>query len=250
MQISLDDNYNIKSIVTNLDSKIVFNNSKLFDNFCSKYLFEFIDLQFMKAEELLQYQYKYDINLGCDFFFIKHDKGTAMINIECYYKDSIRIFPAIDIVTSNFISGWSFYKGYYSNVSIDLNSSKMIIKSDISRPEQNLLLLWLCEKMEREFYNFIKENSNEDKYRKFRGSMYTFRDSKYYFLNKLIYDYLQINRNKRIDLISINNKTVKDYIIDNKISKFNYSSKEIIDISLKYKKPCSQVINYIRKNGI
>lgn len=213
------------------------------------------ELEFNQAETLVDYASNNNIDIS-NAFLVPHTKGTALCNIS-QFCNKVTVRPFISLDCSNFLSGWTFEKGNFSDVTVYTDgqySDNVFIVARNTLYEQDLFLHWLMNNMEKEFYTnkiyktYQKEDSVFDK----KTIGYSFYESYEVFntLVPIVEEIVNINRNIRIDRLVVNGKTIVDYIKEHKIYQYAHSQTELFHMCFFFGKPYKQVKKYVNNHSI
>ncbi|AMN31291.1 hypothetical protein JFP838_pA0375 (plasmid) [Clostridium perfringens] len=239
----------IDFVKTKIPFKYLKDNTKKFNELMVRLNNEFIRLELFKGDELLKYASDNNLYLNNkQHLLFKHSKGSALINISHlgFKKDNgstTTLYPAINVENMNFLRGWTYSTGYFSDVYLVEIDEMLSFTTRDNLEIHNIYIHWIISNLEDRLYEF-----------EFNPEVYI--EPKYNILNIIEYtnpislefdEYIARNQSKRIDKLIVNGVSVKDYIRD--VIKYKCLSSEI-DIfrcCMIYGKPYKQVISYMDK---
>lgn len=248
----------ISSIKTNIRSEDI-KNEKGKNRFLNlmKYFTEYFitELELNQADKLIDYATKNNIDIS-NAFIISHSNGKALCNVYQYNKN-IEVKPFISLSSSDFLSGWTFETGNFSDVMIYTNDLFDGFVSLITKDTlyyHDLFLHWLMNNIENEFYtnnmykNYVKEHNC---WGKEVIKYYPIEDySKFLFLIPIVENIVNKNKSIRIDNLKINGKKALDYIKENKIFQYANTQNQLFHMCFYFGKPYDQVKKYIENHPV
>lgn len=252
MEIFFEGRY-ISSIKTNIKSKYILDRKFRFHNLLKKISEEFIEEQFYNGDKLLEYAKEKNIEVGDRYILLPHNKGNALVILSHYAirgsKTIIQVKPFITVSTSNFINGWTYDTGSFSDVYCITDGyglDTILFSCRDTLIEHNLYIVWVLERFEKEF---LKEVDSEND--RLQGPILynPYTDELFNELIPQIENSLNVNKSINIDRLTIDGKSLKEYMKENKIFRYTNSDQDIFKICLKLGKPYKQVRSYIEKHA-
>lgn len=237
----------IDFIRTNISFDSFKNNTKKFNSLMNKLTDEFLKMQLYNGEELLEYGKKNDIYDCSNHLLFKHSKGTALIRVLSFgiTKDngySTSVSPEISISTTNFLRGFSFNTGLFADVYLTGEYTGFLSFSTRDTIDiHNLYLHWVISKLEEQFDSFEGTYEHPIHRDVFKILELT---------NPICLEFdecITKNKSKRIDLLVVDGKSVKEYIKEHIKYKYVHSEADIYKCCMIYKKPYNQIKSYLDK---
>lgn len=236
----------VSSIVTNISKKDVLKRPVRFHNLMNKLTKEFVLEQLYNADRLIEFAKNKNIEIGDDFLLVNHESGIAMVNLFKGCSD-LTVNPSVSVYTNNFIHGWTFSTGHFSDVYVSFiyfGGENLWFHTRDTLLIHNLYLVWVLEKLEEQLLDdidkegdvleLVYDNSN-------------CRDIIENIKNEILKT-SEINKSKRINTLIVDGESVEDYIRKNIKYRLICSDNEIFKICTKYGKPYSQVKKYLIKD--
>lgn len=242
----------ISCIKLNIKSMDIKNNFEKYQKMMIQFTKDFLDEQFYNGDKLLEYAKKKNIEIGDSFIILKHDKGTALVNI-CSYStlSNVEVSAAINIdICSNFLNGFSFNRGSFSDVYCILKNEYIWFDCRDILIMHNLFLVWVFEKLEENFYTdykfdiIFKQSCNDQIYFYFLD----YDRNLFRKLNNLVKQKINVNKSIKINTLKVDGLTILEYCKKNDMHRYLHLENDIFKICLLYGKPYKQVKKYIEKN--